>query len=90
VPEAQAEPLPAAIVDAGEPEPLQIPMKVLPPRAHVLHVDEAWAIGPDRLERWHLHSGHEILVPTELRRELLLALNVGGAPTSFARTSPSG
>ena len=84
VPEAQAEPPPAVIVDAGEPAPLVIPFKVPPPRAYVLDVDEAWAIGPDRLERWNLPSGHEILVPAELGRELLLALNVGGAPTSFA------
>jgi hypothetical protein len=89
VPEAQAEPPPpAVIVDAGEPAPLLIPFKV-PPRAHVLHVDEAWAIGPDRLERWHLHSGHEILMPVELGRDVQLAANLGGAPTSFARANPS-
>ena len=78
------------VEDAGDPAPLTIPLVVLPPRAHVLHVDEAWAIGPDRLERWNLHSGHQILMPVELGRDVQLAANVGGAPTSFARTSPSG
>jgi hypothetical protein len=78
------------VEDAGDPAPLTIPLVVLPPRVHVLHIDEAWAIGPDRLERWNLHSGHQILMPVELGRDVQLASNVGGAPTSFARTSPSG
>jgi hypothetical protein len=78
------------VEDAGDPAPLTIPLVLLPPRVHVLHIDEAWAIGPDRLERWNLHSGHQILMPVELGRDVQLASNVGGAPTSFARANPSG
>jgi hypothetical protein len=81
--------LPAVTEDAGELPPLAVPFSV-PPRVHVLDVCEAWAIGPERLERWNLHSGHEILMPVELGRDVQLAANVGGAPTSFARASPSG
>jgi hypothetical protein len=80
---------PAVIQDAGEPEPLSMPFGV-PPRVHVLDVAEAWAIGPERLERWNLHSGNEIMMPVELGRDVQLASNVGGAPTSFARAGPSG
>jgi hypothetical protein len=78
------------VEDAGDPVLLAIPLKVLPPRAHVLHIDEAWAIGPERIERWNLHSGNEILMPVELGRDVQLAANLGGAPTSFARPGPSG
>ena len=69
VPEAQAEPPHRRGRGRGDPAPLTIPLVVLPPRAHVLHIDEAWAIGPDRLERWNLHSGHQILMPVELGRD---------------------
>ena len=62
-----------------------------PPRvSHVLPHRRGLAIGRTGLERWNLHSGHEILMPVELGRECSSRANVGGAPTSFARTSPSG
>jgi hypothetical protein len=76
------------VEDAGDPAPLTIPLVVLPPRVHVLHIDEAWAVGPDRLERWHLHSGHEILMPLEVGMGLHLVANIGH-PQTFARAAPS-
>jgi hypothetical protein len=82
-PSASAVVAPATVVeDAGEPAPLVVPFPV-PPHVHVLDVAEAWAVGPDRLEHWNLHSGHDCLMPPELGRDVQLAVNIGH-PTSFA------
>ena len=82
-PSASAVVAPATVVeDASEPAPLVVPFPV-PPHVHVLDVAEAWAVGPDRLEHWNLHSGHDCLMPPELGRDVQLAVNIGH-PTSFA------
>ena len=73
----------APIVDAGEPEPLDVPIQVSAP-FHVLDVDEAWAFAGHDCQRWTLHNGKRVVLPVALAGRFALALRCTGHPTAFA------
>jgi hypothetical protein len=72
--------------DAGQPEPLDVPIAVHAP-FHLIDVDEAWAFAGHDTQRWTLATGARVLLPVEMAHDLALSLRFKGHPTSFAATA---